>query len=134
MDSGANVIYFERMNNSFLNSIEIAMLKAETSKGLPFSTKVLEELASSSLPGIVHILGIVTFEGGLPITTLEGTHIGSIGVSGASAEDDGICAQIAIDCIDVHLRWIVKNQKSTSKYQPAFRGLQTAVVYQQIST
>ena len=104
MDSGANVIYFERMNNSFLKSIEIAMLKAETSAGLPFSTKVLEELASSSLPGIVQIPGIVTFEGGLPITTLGSTHIGSIGVSGASAEDDGICAQVAIDCIDVHLR------------------------------
>ena len=43
--------------------------------------------------------GIVTFEGGLPIKTAGGAHIGAIGVSGASAEQDGMCAQAALDAV-----------------------------------
>ena len=43
--------------------------------------------------------GIVLLEGGLPIITKDGEHIGSIGISGATPELDGICAQAAIDAI-----------------------------------
>ena len=50
MDAGGNLIYFQRMDRAFLKSIEIAILKAETSAGFPFSTKVVEEIAATRVP------------------------------------------------------------------------------------
>lgn len=41
----------------------------------------------------------VLLEGGLPIITKSGQHIGSIGISGANPEVDGRCAQAALDSI-----------------------------------
>jgi len=99
LDAGGNLKHFLRMDDAFLGSIQIAQLKANTSANFPFSTKQLGEIAASRVPGIVHVPGLVTFEGGLPIKTAGGAHIGSIGVSGATAEQDGICAQAAIDAV-----------------------------------
>ena len=103
MDAGGNLIYFQRMDRAFLKSIEIAILKAETSAGFPFSTKVVEEIAATRVPGIAHVPGVAAFEGGLPVMTASGEHIGSIWVSGAPASDDGICAQAGIDAIAAEL-------------------------------
>ncbi|MBT6529301.1 heme-binding protein [Burkholderiales bacterium] len=103
MDAGGNLIYFQRMDRAFLKSIEIAILKAETSAGFPFSTKVVEEIAATRVPGIAHVPGVAAFEGGLPVMTASGEHIGSIGVSGAPASDDGLCAQAGIDAIAAEL-------------------------------
>jgi glc operon protein GlcG len=99
MDAGGNLKHFQRMDDSFLKSIDIAMIKAETSAGFPFSTKMVEEIAATRVPGLAHIPGIATFEGGLPIKTAGGVHIGSIGVSGATAQQDGVCAQAALDAV-----------------------------------
>jgi uncharacterized protein GlcG (DUF336 family) len=104
LDSGGNLKHFSRMDDSFLKSIDIAMIKAETSAGFPFSTKQVGEIAATRVPGIAHVPGIATFEGGLPIMTADGKHIGSIGVSGASAEQDGICAQAALDAVKNDLK------------------------------
>jgi glc operon protein GlcG len=46
----------------------------------------------------------VTFEGGLPIKTASGEPIGSVGVSGASAEQDGACAQAGLDAVKDDLK------------------------------
>ena len=104
VDSGGNLKYFARQDDSFLKSIEIAHLKAGTSAGLPFSTKQVGEIAATKVPGIAYVPGIATFEGGLPIMTGDGKHIGAIGVSGASAEQDGICAQAALDAVKSDLK------------------------------
>ena len=42
--------------------------------------------------GIEHVPGVVTFPGGVPIITKSGAHLGGIGVSGATADqDEGMC-------------------------------------------
>jgi uncharacterized protein GlcG (DUF336 family) len=99
MDAGANLISFERMDNAYLKSIDIAILKANTSAGFPFPTKALADIAATRVPGIAFVPGVATFEGGLPIMTASGVHIGSIGVSGARSDQDGACAQVGIDAI-----------------------------------
>lgn len=43
--------------------------------------------------------GVVLLEGGLPILTHDGQHIGSIGISGATPQLDALCAQAGIDAI-----------------------------------
>lgn len=99
MDDGGNLKYLSRMDNAFLGSVEIAQLKANTSASFPFSTRQVGEIASKNVPGIAYVPGIVTFAGGLPIVTAKGEHIGSIGVSGSSADNDEVCAQAALDAV-----------------------------------
>jgi len=104
VDSGGNLKYFLRQDDAFLKSIEIAQMKAGTSAGFPFSTKQVGEIAATRVPGIAFVPGIATFEGGLPILTADGKHIGAIGVSGAKADEDGVCAQAGIDAIKDDLK------------------------------
>lgn len=103
VDSGGNLKYFLRQDDSFLKSIEIAQMKAGTSAGFPFSSKQIADIATK-IPGIAFVPGIATFEGGLPILTADGKHIGAIGVSGASAEQDGLCAQAGLDAVKGDLK------------------------------
>ena len=49
------------------------------------------------VPGLVHVPGFLMIDGRLPIINSKGQQIGAIGVSCASAEQDGICAQAAVD-------------------------------------
>lgn len=58
------------------------------------------------------VSGIVLLEGGLPILTKDGQHLGAIGISGANPELDGICAQAAVDAIQGNLKW-TRGQVST---------------------
>jgi glc operon protein GlcG len=104
MDAGGNLMYFQRMDNAYLKSIEIAQLKAATSAGFPFSSKQMAEIAATRVPGIAFVPGVATFEGGLPVITASGAHIGSIGVSGAASTDDGKCAQAGLDAIANELK------------------------------
>jgi uncharacterized protein GlcG (DUF336 family) len=103
LDDGGNLKYFERMDGAFTGSIQISQLKAHTSAMFPFSTKTVGEI-TQKIPGIAFVPGVVTFEGGLPIKTGGGEHIGSIGVSGASAEQDGVCAQAGLDAVKDDLK------------------------------
>ena len=100
MDNHGNLKYYRRMDNNCVVSVRMAPLKALTSASMPISTKDLalknEKLANLPYLGVP---GIVLLEGGLPIITKDGEHIGSIGISGATPELDGICAQAAIDAI-----------------------------------
>ncbi len=103
VDNGGNLKFFLREDDAFLKSIEIAQLKAGTSAGFPFSTKQIGEIATK-IPGIAFVPGIVTFEGGLPILTADGQQVGAIGVSGGTAEQDGICAQASVDAVKNDLK------------------------------
>ena len=105
MDSGADLVVFKRMDGAFLGSVDIAIGKARTSANFPFSTRRMAELAHGKdgapgpIPGIANVPGLATFAGGLPIKNVAGEHIGGIGVSGASAGDDELCAQAGIDAV-----------------------------------
>src|SRR5512145_2051442 len=99
MDAGGDLKYLSRMDGSFLGSIEIAQLKANTSASFPFSTRQVGEITQQRVPGLAFVPGIVTFAGGLPIVTAKGEHLGSIGVSGATGDQDEQCAQAALDAV-----------------------------------
>jgi glc operon protein GlcG len=105
VDGGANEVFFERMDGSYLGSGDIARHKAETSAHFPFPTRGIEQLAygkdlkGGSLPGLALVPGIVAFAGGLPVMTEDKVHIGAIGVSGGTADQDEMCAQAGIDAV-----------------------------------
>lgn len=100
MDAHGNLKYFRRMDDNNFISVRMSQLKAMTSASIPVSTKALAERNKSLENGpYISVPGIVLLEGGLPILTKEGQHLGAIGISGANPELDGICAQAALDAI-----------------------------------
>jgi uncharacterized protein GlcG (DUF336 family) len=92
------------MPNAWLGSIEIALGKARTSARMTMPTSMVAEIAygkdlkGGPLPGFAHVEGFIAFAGGLPIRVGD-TVIGAIGVSGARADQDEVCAQTGLDAI-----------------------------------
>lgn len=109
VDRGADLVVFRRMDNAFLGSVEIAINKAKTSARFPFPTRFIAELGygkdgqPGGVPGIVEVDEMIAFAGGLPIKAGE-VHIGGIGVSGDTADNDELCAQAAIDAVAADLK------------------------------
>jgi len=100
-DNGGNLKHFKRMDGAFVGSIEIARLKGHTSAVFTRSTRAFGDFAyGGDRPhGVELVPGIVVFAGGLPIVTEDGHHIGGIGVSGATSDQDEECAQAGIDAV-----------------------------------
>jgi glc operon protein GlcG len=105
VDSGANQIFFERMDGAYLGSGDIALHKAQTSARFPFPTRGIEQLAygkdlkGGAVPGLALVPGIIAFPGGLPIMTADNVQIGAIGISGGTGDQDEMCAQAGIDAV-----------------------------------
>lgn len=90
-DVGGNLVAFERMDNAWLGSINIAIGKAYTAVAFNMTTEDLgkESQAGKSLFGI-HTTNhgkIVIFGGGIPLTR-KGVLVGAIGVSGGAVPQD----------------------------------------------
>ena len=104
-DDGGNLKLFRRQENAFLGSILVANMKATTSSSFPFPSRLFAELVYGKdgqpgvFPGAAELAGHGAFPGGLPVVTKSGQHIGSIGISGASGDEDEQCAQAGIDAI-----------------------------------
>src|SRR6201998_2972515 len=98
VDSGANQIFFEKMDGAYLGSGDIALHKAQTSARFPFPTRGIEQLAygkdlkGGAVPGLALVPGIIAFPSGLPILTADNVQIGAIGVSGGTGDQDEVCA------------------------------------------
>ena len=110
VDDGANLVYFEQMDGSFKGSSYVSQHKAMTSANFPFPTRFFGELAfgkegkPGALPGVANLPGLITFPGGVPIMTANKAHIGGIGVSGATGDQDEQCAKAALDAVQDDLK------------------------------
>lgn len=97
LDDGGNLLYFQRGDGVQIAGIDLALRKAESAlkyqrSGKVFAERVLKEPHAVALPGAF------PFEGGLPVVH-EGVVIGSIGVTGATAQQDAEAAQAALDAL-----------------------------------
>jgi uncharacterized protein GlcG (DUF336 family) len=105
VDSGGNLVTFERMDGAPLVSVRLAQDKAYTAALLQMPTEALADMASpgGTLFGIhtTHGGRIVIFGGGVPVGE------GAIGVSGAAIEEDVSIAKRAILSITTatHGQW-----------------------------
>ncbi len=102
VDEQGHLIYFRRKRDSFRGSAEIATNKAWTSAQFPFPTRFMGEKIVNRDPTKVHGIQfmnrLIIFPGGLPIMS-GNHHIGAIGVSGATGDQDEACAQAGIDAV-----------------------------------
>ncbi|MFO0820504.1 MAG: heme-binding protein [Pirellulales bacterium] len=93
VDPAGFLVAFQRLDNTQLGSVEVALEKAKTSALFRRPTKAFEEtlaMGGANLK-ILKLPGGLPVEGGLPILH-EGKIIGAIGVSGVKSTED---AQIA---------------------------------------
>lgn len=89
VDTGGNLVAFEKMDNTQVGSIEVAMGKAKTANNFKRPTKALEEaLAAGGVGARVLALPAYPIEGGEPIFSTDGKIVGAIGVSGMSSGQD----------------------------------------------
>ena len=100
VDAGANLKAFARMDVAWLGSIDIAQRKARTARFFDMPSGEIGKLAQPGGPlyNIEHSNGgLITFPGGVPIKTADGTIIGAIGVCGSTVENDHAVAQAGAD-------------------------------------
>jgi glc operon protein GlcG len=97
VDTGGHLVYFEKMQNTQIGSIDLAIAKARTAALFRVPTKVFNDRLVAGGEGIrlLSIKEIVPIEGGVPIV-VDGRVVGSIGVSGGTAEQDGIVARSGV--------------------------------------
>jgi len=103
VDAGGNLLAFLRADGAFTASAAIATDKARTAAGFTMSTRTLYGAVGGEpdvAAGIVYRQGVAAFPGGLPIRD-DGELVGAIGVSGATADQDEICAMAGIAAIQL---------------------------------
>jgi glc operon protein GlcG len=93
VDTAGNLVAFDKMDNTQTASVEVAQDKAKSAAIYRRPTKVFQDALAGGGAGlrILSLRGANAVEGGLPLT-VEGRIIGAIGVSGGSAEQDGVVA------------------------------------------
>lgn len=98
VDAGGNLLAFLREPGAPLHCVEIAIDKAYTAASFRCSTPALYaaiEQPPALRDGILARPRLVAFAGGLPLT-VDGAHVGGLGVSGASEEEDVACAEAGV--------------------------------------
>jgi glc operon protein GlcG len=98
VDGGGNLVYFEKMDNTQIGSVNIAIEKARSSALFKRPTKAFEDALASGGGGlaVLGVPGVFPLEGGLPLL-INGDVVGAIGISGETSQQDGRCAKAGAD-------------------------------------
>lgn len=87
VDAGGNLVYLERLDNTFAAASEVAVKKANTAALFKAPSSKLENSINGGRQALITV-GHTFLQGGVPII-YQGQVIGAIGVSGsASAQQD----------------------------------------------
>lgn len=100
VDGSGFLVAFQRLDNTQLGSVEVAMEKAKTAALFRRPTKVFDELlaAGGANLRILKLPGALPIEGGIPIIH-DGKVIGAVGVSGVKSTEDAQVATAGIDAL-----------------------------------
>jgi uncharacterized protein GlcG (DUF336 family) len=90
VDPAGDLVYFERMDDTQVGSVEVAISKARSAARFKRPTKAFQDALAGGGEGwrILGLSGAVAVEGGLPLVS-GGKIIGAIGVSGGTSAQDG---------------------------------------------
>jgi uncharacterized protein GlcG (DUF336 family) len=98
VDRVGELVRFERIDNTQPVSIQIAQDKARTAARFRRSTKVFEDALAGGRQVILGLPDLLPLEGGIPLL-VDAAVVGAIGVSGATSQQDGVCAQAGVDAL-----------------------------------
>jgi glc operon protein GlcG len=93
VDTAGDLVYFEKMDNTQVGSINVAIEKARASARFKRPTKAFQDALAAGGEGwrILSLEGAIAVEGGLPLI-VGGKIVGAIGASGGSSQQDGVTA------------------------------------------
>jgi glc operon protein GlcG len=98
VDAGGYLVYFEREDGVSVGTIQVAIMKAQSSAVFGTPSKQFEINVREGLIGMVALPGMAPFEGAVPLE-VEGDVVGAVGVSGVTKEIDGEIAQAGADAV-----------------------------------
>jgi glc operon protein GlcG len=97
VDTGGNLVVLNKIDNTQIGSIDVAIGKARTANNFKRPTKALEDAVTGGGTGlrVLSLPNAVVIEGGEPIL-VDGKIVGAIGVSGVQASQDGEVAKAGL--------------------------------------
>jgi glc operon protein GlcG len=98
MDAGGNLISLRKMDGTQVGSVEVAQAKAKTAVFFKRPTKTFQDAVAEGNHHVISLPNVTAVEGGLPIF-IDGVIVGSIGVSGVTAAQDGIIAEAGLKAL-----------------------------------
>ncbi len=96
VDDGGHLLFLQRMDNTQLASVDVAIQKAKGAAMFKRNTKALEDIVMGGRTVMTTLKGVVPVEGGV-ILEVDGQAIGAIGVSGVTSPQDGQIAKAGAD-------------------------------------
>ena len=96
VDPAGDLVYFERMDDTQVGSVDVAIAKARTAARFKRSTKVFQDAVAAGGEGLrmLGLPGATPVDGGLPLV-VGGKIVGAIGASGGTSAQDGQVAAAA---------------------------------------
>ena len=95
VDSGGNLVAFQRMDGAQLASIAIAEHKARAAAMFRRETKVFETIVAGGNAAPLGLDGAIASRGGIPLVA-DGKLIGAIGCSGGTGSQDEVIAKAGV--------------------------------------
>ena len=95
VDSGGNLVAFQRMDGAQIASIKIAEHKALAAAQFRRETKVFETNVQSGNVYQLTLDDVVASRGGIPLVS-EGKLVGAVGCSGGSGSQDEVVAKAGV--------------------------------------
>ena len=96
VDAAANVILHHRMDGALLGSVAASHKKARCAALYKRPSKVFEDVLAGGRTAILTLPDVIAIEGGIPLL-IGDVLAGAIGVSGGTAQQDGVVAIKAIE-------------------------------------
>ena len=87
VDDGGQLILLERLDDTQVASVEVAIGKARTAAIFRRPSKVFEDQVKNGRVAALALPGATPLQGGIPIT-VDGKVIGAVGASGNSPQED----------------------------------------------
>ncbi len=93
VDTAGDLVYFEKMDQTQLGSVEVSIGKARSAARFKRPTKAFQDAVAAGGEGlrILALQGAVPVEGGIPLM-VGGRIVGAIGASGGTSQQDGMVA------------------------------------------
>lgn len=94
VDTAGDLVYFEKMDDTQIGSVQVAQSKARSAARFKRPTKAFQDALAAGGEGlrILALDGAIPVEGGIPLVS-GGKIVGAIGASGGTSQQDGVVAQ-----------------------------------------
>ena len=98
VDDGGNLVYLQRMDETQIGSVKVAITKAYAAIAFKRPTKAFSDQLSENKNNVLSLPRAIALEGGLPLI-FDDVMIGAIGVSGVISHQDGQIAKAGADLL-----------------------------------